>query len=679
MTRQKPSNPLKAPDLPERFAALIAKHMVRLKLSDDGLLDLLKKAGPATKGSLASIRRYKEAKGGNPTAQTIGTYAEALDFSPEELDSLTGQSTPPPVDHDLIAQIREEMDLATDGLLENLAQRFGIDNPDAPRAQLYSYLKDKAKEWKALKARFGNLAEQDERFSNHIVAALDWDSNRVLEKLAQRFGVENPNAPGQKLEAFLKDKSKELRALQARLANLNDFDERLSNQMVAAEDALSRGDFDEAEEILSAAEEVQQQECTLAEVRKQSQIRATRAEAALLKGDQDEAFGHFKTSANMFAPFDPLESAKVRRNHYLALYQNGLNFPGPALSHAATLARINLVTYAEPVHAEMRGVTLGNLAIFLGVEGKRKGGPAGEDLQGQAVQAHRDALKVYTRDEMPTKWATAQHNLANTLQEQGSRTAGSEGRALLLEAIEAYQETMQIRTRTAMPVEWAMTQTSRGNALLTLSMRTKGPESVDLRAKAVQAFHEALLIRTREAMPTDWAMTRTGLGDARLTESTQTSGRERADLLAQAIDIYRDVLSVFTWDETPNDWAMTQHNLGNALQKQGEFTTLWDSDAALTEALKAYRESLLVRTRANLPAQWAATQVGLGEALETIAERGAVTKRRAGLLEALEHLDAALEVYDPSAMSFHFDECSKARDRVAAKLAGTWVEDEGSD
>ena len=40
-----------------------------------------------------------------------------------EIDSLRRSLS---VDHDLIDRIREEMDLATNGLLENLAQRFGI-------------------------------------------------------------------------------------------------------------------------------------------------------------------------------------------------------------------------------------------------------------------------------------------------------------------------------------------------------------------------------------------------------------------------------------------------------------------------------------------------------------------------------------------------------------------------
>jgi tetratricopeptide (TPR) repeat protein len=84
---QKPSNPLKDPELPRRFGDLIIRYMVILKLSDEELLTELRNVG-VTKGSLASIKRHKDGLGGQPSAKTIGLYQEALKIADAEIQAL---------------------------------------------------------------------------------------------------------------------------------------------------------------------------------------------------------------------------------------------------------------------------------------------------------------------------------------------------------------------------------------------------------------------------------------------------------------------------------------------------------------------------------------------------------------------------------------------------------------
>ena len=40
------------------------------------------------------------------------------------------------------------------------------------------------------------------------------------------------------------------------------------------------------------------------------------------------------------------------------------------------------------------------------------------------MEAYRQALTVYTRDDLPQQWATTQNNLGNTLWALGQRLAG---------------------------------------------------------------------------------------------------------------------------------------------------------------------------------------------------------------------------------------------------------------
>jgi len=50
---------------------------------------------------------------------------------------------------------------------------------------------------------------------------------------------------------------------------------------------------------------------------------------------------------------------------------------------------------------------------------------------GEAVVAFRDALKVYTHEDSPQKWAATQNNLGSALKEQAQRTKGLQAVSLL--------------------------------------------------------------------------------------------------------------------------------------------------------------------------------------------------------------------------------------------------------
>jgi hypothetical protein len=48
----------------------------------------------------------------------------------------------------------------------------------------------------------------------------------------------------------------------------------------------------------------------------------------------------------------------------------------------------------------------------------------GTRLLVEAVTAYRNALTVYTKEQLPQHWATIQNNLGNVLSERGTRTSG---------------------------------------------------------------------------------------------------------------------------------------------------------------------------------------------------------------------------------------------------------------
>jgi tetratricopeptide (TPR) repeat protein len=70
-----------------------------------------------------------------------------------------------------------------------------------------------------------------------------------------------------------------------------------------------------------------------------------------------------------------------------------------------------------------------------------------------AVKAYRQALEVYTREQLPQDWAMTQNNLGTALQNQGIRTGGEAGTRLLAEAVTAYRHALEVCTCDTLPLQ----------------------------------------------------------------------------------------------------------------------------------------------------------------------------------------------------------------------------------
>jgi tetratricopeptide (TPR) repeat protein len=115
--------------------------------------------------------------------------------------------------------------------------------------------------------------------------------------------------------------------------------------------------------------------------------------------------------------------------------------------------------FTADVDPEQHALALNNLALaYLAVPLTQ----ASDQLRTAiAVQALRDALKVYTRDAYPDAWASTTLNLANAL--QYAPTGDPEGH--LWQAVELYQEVLEVRTPESDPGGYTRTLANQANAL----------------------------------------------------------------------------------------------------------------------------------------------------------------------------------------------------------------------
>ncbi len=144
--------------------------------------------------------------------------------------------------------------------------------------------------------------------------------------------------------------------------------------------------------------------------------------------------------------------------------------------------------YQEALHAaytlerypEMYALAQNNIALaYLSIPASE----AGDRLRmGIAVQAFREALKVYGKETHPEMWASVQLNLANALQYLPS----SHPQENLIQAVEIYEELLPLRNKAFDPLGYARLLANQANALAHLGIFAPSLEKL---AEAHKLFH----------------------------------------------------------------------------------------------------------------------------------------------------------------------------------------------
>lgn len=205
------------------------------------------------------------------------------------------------------------------------------------RADLYSAIDSAARISMPHKAVEDLLAK-----ASSALACKDWLPPLLLENLALRFGFSHPGAEPDELAAFLRAKSDEFAALQARFAQIQGIEGAVETLVTSARAALEAGNFQLADRRLQEAEELQLTSATLAAVTKQSELRVARAQVALLSGDVGLAAVHWAAAAGYFSAFDRDREAETRSGACDELRGYGYRYRSiPALLAAEAALLIN--------------------------------------------------------------------------------------------------------------------------------------------------------------------------------------------------------------------------------------------------------------------------------------------------------------------------------------------------
>jgi tetratricopeptide (TPR) repeat protein len=442
------------------------------------------------------------------------------------------------------------------------------------------------------------------------------------------------DVPLEKLPQKLAEVAEQYKSAVERLATLDPQDPVTRDLVARADDAIKTGHLDEADQLVSQAEQVEltaarqaqqlaQQARAAADQRllRAAADRGVRGDIAMTQLHYLDAARHFQKATDLVPTGHPDDKGRFLLAQADALMRQGYEHGANAdLGKAIATYQSALKEWTHDRVPHSWAAVQVRLGYALKVLGERESGT--ENLQ-QAVEAFRLALEEDTRDRVPLYWAGTQRVLGDALERLGEREPGTEH---LKQAVEAYRLALEESTRDRVPLEWAAAQVSLGGTLKVLGERESGTEHLQ---QAVEAFRLALEEDTRDRVPLYWAATQRGLGDALVRLGEREPGTEH---LQRAVEAYRLALEESTRDRVPLDWAAAQMGLGGALKVLGERES---GTEHLQQAVEAFRLALEEDTRDRVPLYWAATQRGLGDALERLGEREPGT----------EHLQQAVEAY----------------------------------
>ena len=297
-----------------------------------------------------------------------------------------------------------------------------------------------------------------ERRACHTGSPLDMPS-RVLETLALRFGMDNPDALEADFEAFLREKATEFRDMKGRLAAISESNQAIRSLIDEAQSALGRGHMDLADNLLERAEAVQLAQRTLPMVEQQSNLSLERGKAALFTGDVERAARHFERSARYYAAFDVTLEMAARWKYVGTLREYAYRYRNAqALFEARDALVHNLGVWTETTHPNEWAKSKNALgAVFTRLaQFDRPELQSGHYWEGRR---HFEDLRANADPRLMAEFrAFAEVNLATVLQERSTASSDAGHIENVLEALRLQVSAFSALTREKEAVQWGILQ-----------------------------------------------------------------------------------------------------------------------------------------------------------------------------------------------------------------------------
>jgi hypothetical protein len=249
-----------------------------------------------------------------------------------------------------------------------------------------------------------------------------------------------------------------------------------------------------------------------------------------------------------------------------------------------------------------------HLGLELLCEGEfTAGGDRRVAVLGQAAQAYRNALRVYSETNQTLMWALAQEYLGDALDDEGKLSSGEKSIDLFEQSAEAYQNAIQGTAEVQRRAQPYYLFGKLATALVHEGERSSGDKATALFERAIAAFQNQSKLNMEHDLAQGFAYA--NLGDALRRDAEHSIGRSRPDLeeligivtpqgvsapalLDQAVWAYQGAVRLEKRGKHLDWAASTEIRLGHALADEGECARRDKAVAFFDQAAKAYESAL---------------------------------------------------------------------------------------
>ncbi|WP_155253572.1 helix-turn-helix domain-containing protein [Bradyrhizobium japonicum] len=475
------------------------------------------------------------------------------------------------------------------------------------------------------------------------------EARNLIEAISRQFEHSNPQASLAEVDDFLRQKAREWAELRARIQAIESTDSKLANFTTAASHALAEGNFEEVDALLAQAEDFQQQERTLTEVRKQAQIRITRGDTSLLKGDFDAAKIHYRQAAQFFEPFDQSEMVYILDEIAGHLYEVGRRSTNPPFLIAADLLEAALRTELVQNDPEERAKLYFRLGlIYRNASITATLSELAAEFIDKAIDCNRKSLAALPDTPDANRLASAKVGLSNCLLQKGRETRSPE---IIGDAIGILIEIRQLLHGIPEALEvLGTTCNALGNAFME-NYQLQNPELQDqsLLDTALEAYNAALEAASRSSDASVWGTAKANCGVVLATKARMQGIESEAArfLRVQAISAYLASIETFPEVSFPMPFAEAHKSLSDLFFDQSVATDDELKEFYLFRAIASSNSAGEIFSKERYPDDWAHIQTQLGRIFlyhATLRDDTLVTD----LNQAKEHFQEALKIFQTS-------------------------------
>lgn len=405
----------------------------------------------------------------------------------------------------------------------------------------------------------------------HANPALDLafkEASGLVRKLAQKFDHDNPEASLAELNSYLGEKAAEFVRLRDKISNIEAVSSEIEGLRGAAITALQNGEYADVDEILMKAEELHQQEKTLAEVNKQAEIRALRGDAKLIAGDFEASYSHYHEAAMFFLPFDKNVAIQLLQNLGKRIYEAARRSYDIEFGVAERLLK-DALKISDPT--EIPDVVAGICYRISLVQRNRADALSADEkasLLREAERFARNAVKHLEGTEFVHEKISAQISLANSMSDRGR----IEGDPETIEQVIALYRSARDSLLALNEHSELLCHVYNGLGASLLRAEEFG-DTLDLDAleEAQEAFLKEIEISERFGEVEAWGGGNFNLGNVVLRLARINEKDEEVCLLARlrAISCFQNAVEAYSEAKFPNQFAEANRCLGDVLFEHG--------------------------------------------------------------------------------------------------------------